>query len=97
VANPAPVAFTEIWQDPNPDPLSAKMSLVDLTRRGGNRPLDFDDALSSGGAACSDIGAGRRETCVVNCAITATSWPHVGGKKTRKPIVVDLDLPVGEL
>lgn len=94
---PAPVASNEIWQDPNPDPLSAKMSLVDLTRRGGNRPLDFDDALSSGGASYSGLRAGRRETCVVNCAITATSWPHMGGKKTRKPIVVDLDLPVGEL
>lgn len=86
---PATVASTEVWQDPNPDPLSAKMSLVDLTGRGGRRPLEFDDALSSG-------GAGRRETCVVNCAVTATNWPHTGGKKTRKPIVVDLDLPVGE-
>lgn len=93
---PATVASTEIWEDPNPDPLSAKMSLVDLTGRGGQRPLDFDDALWSGGAASSGLGAGRRETCVVNCAITATNWPHTGGKKTRKPIVVDLDLPVGE-
>jgi hypothetical protein len=39
---------------------------------------------------------GRRETCVVNCAITATNWPHTGGKKFNKPIVVDLDLPVLE-
>lgn len=37
---------------------------------------------------------GRRETCVVNAAITATSWPHVGGKRFHKPIVVDLNLPV---
>ena len=37
---------------------------------------------------------GRRETCIINCAIAATSWPHAGGKKFNKPIVVDLDLPV---
>ena len=38
---------------------------------------------------------GRRETCVVNAAIMATSWPHkaVNGSKYNKPIVVDLDLP----
>lgn len=39
---------------------------------------------------------GRRETCVVNCAIAATNWPHTGGKKFNKPIVVDLDLPILE-
>jgi hypothetical protein len=38
--------------------------------------------------------AGRRETCVVNCAIAATSYPHIGGKQYNKPIVVDIDLPV---
>lgn len=37
---------------------------------------------------------GRQETCVVNAAIAATSWPHVGGKRFHKPIVVDLNLPV---
>ncbi|KAF9872062.1 ser thr protein phosphatase family protein [Colletotrichum karsti] len=37
---------------------------------------------------------GRRETCVVNCAVMAKSYPHVGGKTVNKPIVVDLDLPV---
>jgi hypothetical protein len=36
----------------------------------------------------------RRETCVVNCAITATNWPHTGGRRFNKPIVIDLDLPV---
>lgn len=49
--------------------------------------------------ARSDVAAlegrlGRRETCVVNCAITATSWPHAGGRRFNKPIVFDLDLPV---
>jgi hypothetical protein len=41
---------------------------------------------------------GRKETCMVNAAIMASSWPHkgAGGKKFNKPIVVDLDLPVWE-
>jgi hypothetical protein len=39
---------------------------------------------------------GRKETCVVNAAIMASSYPHRGngGKKFNKPIVVDIDLPV---
>ncbi|KAI9803629.1 MAG: hypothetical protein M1833_000541 [Piccolia ochrophora] len=39
---------------------------------------------------------GRGETCIVNAAIMASSWPHrgSGGKKFNKPIVVDLDLPI---
>ncbi|KNG83228.1 Ser/Thr protein phosphatase family protein [Aspergillus nomiae NRRL 13137] len=36
----------------------------------------------------------RRETCIVNAAIMATSWPHRGGKQFNPPIVVDLELPV---
>lgn len=41
---------------------------------------------------------GRQETCVVNAAMMASSWPHKGvrGKKFNKPIVVDIDLPVWE-
>ena len=39
---------------------------------------------------------GRKETCVVNAAITATSWPHdvADGKKYNQPVVVDIDLLV---
>ena len=38
---------------------------------------------------------GRKETCIINAAITASSWPRsVGGKKFNKPIVVDIDLPI---
>lgn len=149
----------EPWQDPNPDPGSAKMSLVDLTGRGGKRPLEFQrtqsmygksdlpepsqrvpcrlpfpepdnqDRVGPDGPARRNDGPGtscipdlvtsvdkslpvlgdepqcttrpdpmgrlgRRETCVVNCSIMATSWPHIGGKRFNKPIVVDVDLPV---
>ncbi|KIW25085.1 uncharacterized protein PV07_10755 [Cladophialophora immunda] len=37
---------------------------------------------------------GRAETCVVNAAYMGSNWPHKGGKKFHKPVVVDLDLPV---
>lgn len=39
---------------------------------------------------------GRMETCVVNAAVMANSWPHKGveGKRFNKPMVVDIDLPV---
>lgn len=39
---------------------------------------------------------GRRETCIINAAIVASSWPHPGGRKFNKPIVVDIELPVWE-
>ena len=41
---------------------------------------------------------GRQETCVINAAIMASSWPHRGiqGRKYNKPIVVDIDLPTWE-
>lgn len=38
----------------------------------------------------------RKETCIINAAIMASSWPYKssGGSKYNKPIVVDIDLPV---
>ncbi|KAK4456873.1 Metallo-dependent phosphatase-like protein [Cladorrhinum samala] len=144
----------ERWVDPNPDVTSAKISLVDLTARRGNRPLDFDghvllkrhhephqrasteqestsretrtllnsgahDQLTARAGSDADLGGSeaanfpttigsglqnravepadrpnRRETCIVNCSIAANSYPHTGGKIFRKPIVVDLNLPV---
>ncbi|GAP92632.1 putative calcineurin-like phosphoesterase [Rosellinia necatrix] len=41
---------------------------------------------------------GRKETCIINCAIQSSSYPHSGRgpRKLNKPIVVDLDLPVWE-
>ena len=84
------VSSTENWTDPSPDPKSAKISLVDLTGRGrgeANRKLAWDDSATG-------TGEGKRESCVVNCAILASNYPHVGGKKFHKPVVVDLELPV---
>lgn len=41
----------------------------------------------------------RRETCIINAAIMASSWPYKArmGRKHNKPIIVDLDLPVWSL
>jgi hypothetical protein len=37
----------------------------------------------------------RMETCVINAAIMASSWPHkASGKRFNKPIVVDIELRV---
>ncbi|KAH9995870.1 Metallo-dependent phosphatase [Xylariaceae sp. FL0662B] len=37
---------------------------------------------------------GRRETCIVNCALQGSSYPHAGPRRLNKPIVIDIDLPV---
>ena len=39
---------------------------------------------------------GRKETCIINAAIMASSWPYKSNSQQRynKPIVVDIDLPV---
>lgn len=37
---------------------------------------------------------GRKETCIVNAAIMASSWPRSAAKTFNKPIVIDIDLPV---
>jgi len=39
---------------------------------------------------------GRQETCIVNAAIMATSWPRSQAKTFNKPIVVDIDLPISK-
>ncbi|KAK1481734.1 calcineurin-like phosphoesterase [Colletotrichum tamarilloi] len=62
----------------------------------GTRGLGGDPTSPRTDVAALAGRLGRRETCVVNCAIMAKSYPHVGGKTVNKPIVVDLDLPVWE-
>ena len=41
---------------------------------------------------------GRQETCVINASIMASSWPYKfkDNRKYNKPIIVDVDLPVGQ-
>ncbi|KAI0117864.1 Metallo-dependent phosphatase-like protein [Nemania sp. FL0031] len=57
--------------------------------------LSLGGNLGSGSNSALAGRLGRRETCVVNCAIQQSSYPHAGHgpRKLNKAIVVDLDLP----
>ena len=74
-------------------PFSEMVELTPATRGQGGAPpsgrCDLD-ALSG--------RLGRQETCVINAAIMASSWPHGGlkGRKYNKPFVVDIELPIWE-
>ena len=48
------------------------------------------------GVEALDGRLGRKETCIVNAAIMASSWPYTSRNSRRynKPIIVDLDLPM---
>lgn len=75
----------------NIETLGAAESLPPATRGQGGIPPSFRADLE---ALAGRMG--RKETCIVNAAIMASSWPHKkGGRKLlNKPIVVDVDLPV---
>lgn len=61
----------------------------------GSRPCSSAPALGADSHAPGhDLHSLRRETCIINAAIVASSWPHRGGKRFNTPIVVDLMLPV---
>ncbi|KAH8692784.1 Ser/Thr protein phosphatase family protein [Talaromyces proteolyticus] len=76
---------------------SKKQNLIDLT--GKRHP-----ALRNTSSACtskttsvpnSDMDDNiRQETCIINAAIMAKSWPHINGKQFNRPIVVDINLPI---
>jgi hypothetical protein len=80
---------------------SKKQSLVDLTGRKHKRLDNISYTLAVDPTALhstydeisQQVLSARKETCIVNAAIMATSWPHKGGKKFHSPIIVDLDLP----
>ena len=74
-----------------PSPPSGIDDVPPATRGQGGLPTSQRSDLE---ALCGRMG--RRETCVINAAIMASSWAHKGSgsKKYNKPIVVDIDLPV---
>ncbi|PSR78339.1 serine/threonine-protein phosphatase family protein [Coniella lustricola] len=94
----APYAELEVarWEDPSAAQGSKKLSLVNLTARSSWEGALDNDGSHSTQQGITALGGrmGRKETCVVNCSIAATSWPHAGGKRFNKPIVVDLELPI---
>jgi len=63
-----------------------------LNRIDGGTLADSADAIVQGWSV--RVNNSRHETCVSNCAIVATNFPHAGAKRLNKPIVVDVDLPV---
>ncbi|PMD34467.1 Metallo-dependent phosphatase [Hyaloscypha variabilis F] len=65
---------------------SPSLPLATLGQGGPPSPRSDMEALSG--------RMGRQETCIVNAAIMASSWPRSEAKKFNKPIVVDIDLPV---
>jgi hypothetical protein len=68
-----------------PEKASPQKPLDDHPSLSARRPgHDFEHALQTL----------RKETCIVNASVVASSWPHQGGKRFNAPIVVDLDLPV---
>ncbi|KAI1330097.1 Metallo-dependent phosphatase [Xylariaceae sp. FL0255] len=67
------------------------LETTSVKERKETKATDGDINMDMGGLA-----PGRRETCVVNCAVQASSYPHRGARALNKPIVVDIDLPVWE-
>ncbi|KAL4911535.1 fungal-specific transcription factor domain-containing protein [Aspergillus multicolor] len=68
---------------------------LDGTEGSRANAVEADTEPEAESADGEQIPAQRRETCIVNAAITATNWPHHGGRKFHPgPIVVDLELPV---
>ncbi|KAK6951562.1 hypothetical protein Daesc_006083 [Daldinia eschscholtzii] len=59
------------------------------TRGLGGNPAS---ARSDGPALAGRLG--RRETCIVNCALQQTSYPHSAPRRLHKPVVIDINLPI---
>lgn len=70
-----------VVEDPAPE--SARMFIVDLTKKKDN-PLDNDGSQD-----------GRKESCLVNAAVVKRPWKKGEGHGARhKLVVVDLDVRV---
>ncbi|KAI6085175.1 Metallo-dependent phosphatase [Hypoxylon rubiginosum] len=78
------------------DSEKAKVATEDTTAQPGigTRGLSGNPASARSDGAALAGRLGRRETCVVNCALQASSYPHAGPRRLHKPIVIDIDLPV---
>lgn len=83
--------------EPLPPVSSKKQILIDLTGKKQRALMNMSVYATEPDSAGSDFHANRRlrkETCIVNAAIMARSWPYRGGKAFNRPIVVDINLPV---
>lgn len=72
---------------------SAASAIMPLSESQTKMPLDTYDGIAMKNDFAAIAGRmGRRETCVINASIMASSWQHRG--RYNKPIVVDIDLPI---
>ena len=91
-----PTSSAIMFEEPIPEVSSRQSATPDLQvhsaarGQGGVPPSGRCDMEALSGRM------GRTETCIVNAAIMASSWPYEsrGGRKYNKAIVVDIDLPV---
>lgn len=83
--------------EPLPPVSSKKQNLIDLTGKKQRALMNMSVYATETDLLGSDVHARRRlrkETCVVNAAIMAKSWPYTGGKAFNRPTIVDINLPV---
>ncbi|CAI7589174.1 unnamed protein product [Penicillium pancosmium] len=79
---------------PLPDHAGSTAAIMpDEQRNRANEALSTAPSLSTEDHYLRHLSSFRKETCIVNAAIVATSWPHRGGKQFNAPIVVDIELP----
>lgn len=72
---------------------SAAVAVPDEQRKRANESFSISSSSSTGDRSLECLSSPRKETCILNAAIVATSWPHLGGKQFNAPIVVDIELP----
>lgn len=77
-----------------PIPVASAWSSAGAVPKQGSEPSDVPALDAGSHGPGHTLQTLRRETCIVNAAIVATSWPHRGGKRFHAPIIVDLALPV---
>lgn len=98
-----------LWQQRDTENISDSESSKEHDHRkftGGSASFDVDvpenDQRQSdpqdGGIVSGSDRPRNEETCIINAAIMASSWPYkgIGHDRYNKPIVVDIDLPTWE-
>ena len=77
---------------------AATLGIGDSVQRAGSATRGRGGSPTSGRSDRDALAGrlGRKQTCIINAAIMATSWPYKGsgGDRYNKPIVVDIELPV---
>lgn len=91
------VSFLERENQTSQDSLAAPLTTSSIPDAQSNVSESMQDNRQLAEPDCGVTGvdvSARKETCIVNAAIMASSWPYKTGKIFNAPIVVDLKLPV---